>query len=164
MVIENDPSARMQYRSAGELKVPATCAVCGAGDREEGYVDLDLFVEFHGSVYLCMICFTQAADLVGMFTPEQVAHLTKQIETLLEENQLLTSELADANERNRNLSGVLASQFNVSNDVPNGKNPDSNPTESVKAADSGESEVKEPTLSKIPARVGGPKLHDITFD
>lgn len=162
MPIENDPSSRMQIRSAGDLQIPAACSVCGNPYCEEGYLDFGCFVEFHGVVYFCMTCLTQAAETAGMFTAEQVGHLTKQIETLLSANELLTSELANANERNAHLSGVLASQFSIDS-VPS-ENSDKDTTEPVKTADSGKPEVKEPTVSKIPARTGGPKLHDITFD
>lgn len=162
MLVENDPSARMQLRPAGELRMPAACAVCGNGTCEEGFLDLDCFVEFHGMVYLCMNCLIQAGEAAGMFTREQVEHLNGQMTMLLEQNEILTSELADANESVRSLNHLLARKFDserlpeqdVSKDV---KEPVSVPADR-------ESETKKPVVSKKSSGTSGTKLHDITFD
>lgn len=72
MTIENDPSARIQVRSMGELRAPGTCYVCGSGTCESGYVDFGTFVDYHGNFYLCMTCAQQVADVIGYYSPEEV--------------------------------------------------------------------------------------------
>lgn len=93
MVIENDPSARMQVRTLGELKHPATCMVCGNGNYDEGYVDLGVFYDFEGSQYLCGLCVTQAGETYGMFTPSEVKSQLELIEKLIAENAAYEEEL-----------------------------------------------------------------------
>jgi hypothetical protein len=163
MAIENDPSARMQLRSAGELMAPATCAVCGSGNCEEGYLDLATFVEFHGTIYLCMTCLVQAGETAGMFTMEQVQHLNNQLNSLLEANTLLTSENQRVTELNANLNGVLAAQFGIVSDVPS-EPPSEDVAVITESTDDRESEVEESVKIDKSAGTSRTKLHDITFN
>lgn len=96
MVIENDPSARMQVRSMGELMHPAQCMVCGNGMCEEGYLDLGVFYDYEGTMYLCKTCCYQAGETFGMFTPDEVMTQQRLINTLSEDNDFLKKELEDA--------------------------------------------------------------------
>lgn len=95
MVIENDPSARMQVRSMGELMHPASCSVCGSGNCEKGYLDLGVFYDYEGQVYLCMICATQAGETIGLYTPDEVKQNVDLINELAAENAKLKEELND---------------------------------------------------------------------
>lgn len=96
MAIENDPSARMQVLSRGELNLPGTCYVCGNGTCEEGYLDFNTFIDYHGNFYLCMTCAVQAAETIGCFTPEQVALMNELGEKAAEKVKVLEQELANA--------------------------------------------------------------------
>ena len=93
MAIENDPSARMQVLSRGELNLPGTCYVCGNGTCDDGYLDFGTFIEFHGNFYLCMTCAVQAAETIGCFTPEQVALMQKLGDEAAERVKELEQEL-----------------------------------------------------------------------
>ncbi len=154
MAIENDPSARIQFLNIGSLLAPGSCYVCGSGTCEEGYLDFGTFVDYHGSFYLCMTCFKQAAELLGFFTALEAEHLNKQNEELLAHNKELEQKLEEAIEYGRSLNVVLRDQFS------NGSGPDSasdavqaEPVQSepdpnpLKRNDSGESEPTEPTPS-----------------
>ena len=93
MVIENDPSARMQVRSKGELVHPGRCMVCGNGNCDSGYLDLGVFFDYEGTMYLCMSCCTQAGETIGMFTPDEVKSQQELIEKLTHENVQQKEEL-----------------------------------------------------------------------
>lgn len=93
MVIENDPSARMQIRSRGELVHPGRCMVCGSGNCDEGYIDLGVYFDYEGTMYLCKTCCYQAGETFGMFTPDEVKSQQELIERLTTENKTLTEEL-----------------------------------------------------------------------
>lgn len=93
MAIENDPSARMQFRTRGELAHPGQCIVCGSATCDEGYVDLGVFIDYEGTIYLCHTCVTQAAEIIGMFTPEQVESQQNLLRELDSENALMKEEL-----------------------------------------------------------------------
>lgn len=96
MAIENDPSARMQVLSRGELNLPGSCYVCGNGTCEEGYLDFNTFIDYHGNFYLCMTCAVQAAETIGCFTPEQVALMNELGEKAAERVKELEQELENA--------------------------------------------------------------------
>lgn len=96
MVIENDPSARMQLRTRGELVHPGRCMVCGNGNCDEGYLDLGVFFDYEGTMYLCFLCCTQAGETIGMFTPEEVKSQQELIEKLTIQNAQQGDELDHA--------------------------------------------------------------------
>lgn len=93
MAIENDPSARMQLRTRGELVHPGSCMVCGSGTCDEGYLDLGVFFDYEGTMYLCHTCATQAGETIGMFTPDQVNSQLSLLEQLTQENAKYKEEL-----------------------------------------------------------------------
>jgi len=162
MVLENNPSARMQIRSRGQLVAPACCCVCGNATCEEGYLDLGAFVDFHGTLYLCLLCLTQGAETAGMFTPAEVKHLQDQIAALLAEKETLTSELTDAQSYIANFDRLLRTALAPSD----GTSADSG--KSVPDATDGpedrESESKEPTTFFDSQPVSGPQLSNLTFE
>lgn len=110
-MIENDPSAKMQVRSMGQLQAPASCYSCGNGTCEEGYIDLGCFIEYVGTLYLCMPCALQVATTVGCATPEQIVLIEKQATKNEEELELLRKELDDARQHIGSVNSILGSKF-----------------------------------------------------
>lgn len=51
--------------------LPGSCGFCGSGQRSF-YIDTGLNFEFHGAFYICNLCATELANLVGCSTEEQV--------------------------------------------------------------------------------------------
>lgn len=162
MVIENDPSARMQVRSRGELVAPASCAVCGNGNHEAGYLDLGVFVDFFGTIYLCMTCITQGAETVGMYTPDEVRHLQAQVEGLITDRDQLASELNDARSYIANFDDLLRTKFSAERDASSSSS--ENVQEVTERPDSREPVLAESVTLAQSAGTSGTKLRDITFD
>lgn len=107
----NTPSDRMQLRGLGELPQPAQCMVCGNATFDEGYVDLGVWYEFYGNALLCGLCLTQAAELIGCMTVEEVAHLREQAENVTKELELTTEKLRVANERLNAFNTIYGSDY-----------------------------------------------------
>lgn len=61
---------------------------CGSGSRES-YIDTDMWIEFHGAIYLCNICVGEMASLMGFLTQEVASGLKQ-------ENDRLAAELFEA--------------------------------------------------------------------
>lgn len=89
------PSDRVQVRQLGDLQHPGACALCGNGTCNRGYVDLDIYYDYEGQVYLCMFCAEDVAELIGALLPAQSTHL----ETLNSEIAVKLKELEAENER-----------------------------------------------------------------
>lgn len=107
-------SDRVQVRSQGELRHPGACALCGNGNCDDGYVDLGIYYDYEGQVYLCMNCIEQVIHAVDGLTTEEAAFL-KEIDTNLKnENTRLTEELQVANERNAKWTDLISSIGNPS--------------------------------------------------
>jgi hypothetical protein len=165
MALVPDPSSRIQVRSAGELKHPGQCVVCGSGDTERTYVDLDVFFDYEGMVYLCNICTTQVGESIGMFTPDEVSQAQTQIEELLATVETLTKEKNDAVEYATSLDRVLTSPLRTGVDTTNLVSSEPGPaSDPAKAAVSGESEVEKPVESvNGPSTTGKSKLRNPAF-
>lgn len=162
MVLEHNPSAKMQVRSRGQLVAPACCCVCGNATCEEGYLDLGAFVDFHGTLYLCMTCVYQGGETCGMFTPDEVKQLEGLANSLAEANEQLASELRDANAHIANFDRLMRAAFAASDGVgPPVSEGVPEPTERPKDR---ESEVTEPTPFSDPESPSGPQLRHVTFD
>lgn len=162
MVIENNPSAKMQVRSRGQLVAPACCCVCGNATCDDGYLDLGAFVDFHGTLYLCMTCVYQGAETCGMFTPAEVSLLLKQVEELLAEKEQLTSELNDAHAHISNFDRLMRAAFSTGGVLDTIASEGT--TEAVSGSEDREPEVEEPTTFFKPSDASGPKLRNITFE
>lgn len=162
MIVENNPSARMQVRSRGQLVAPACCCVCGNATCDEGYLDLGAFVDFHGTLYLCMLCITQGAETCGMFTPQEVKHLTTQLDTLLVEKETLETELAKANEYISNFDNLLRSALSPGGSISGGSG--EGIPEPTHGSASGEPTPEESTTFFDSEPISGPKLRNITFE
>jgi hypothetical protein len=168
MVIENDPSARMQVRSMGELMHPAQCMVCGNGNCDEGYLDLGVFYDYEGHMYLCMICATQAGETIGLFTPDEVKSQQELIEKLTNENESLTAEVTDARPVLDALSNLFGMPLGIDDldSAAISAVADTEPvnvTEAVSGTDSGESEPEEPVANKRRGNSTRVKSGNITF-
>ena len=129
-----DASARMQLRNMGELGHPAACAVCGNGTCDEGYVDIGVYYEYEGMMYLCIPCLTEAAETGGMLSIEQVRELKEITNEALAENKVLKTRQVKMNERLKHYDALL------------GINADGVPTVTDDPADvvTDESNVKQP--------------------
>lgn len=87
-VIEN-PSGRMHLKGIGDLLFPGTCCVCGNGTYEHGYVQLGVYYEYEGEMYLCLTCLTEAAEIGGMLSLEQGVVLKDLAIKVSEQNKAL---------------------------------------------------------------------------
>lgn len=167
MPILNDPSARFQVRSRGELMAPGTCAVCGNGTCDDGYLDLDVFVDYLGTLYLCLTCLTEAGETIGMYTAEQVKTTEALMSSMAKVNEDLTQELKHARPVIDSLRAIAAA--NGTPDVPSGT-ADSEPAvveqstdKTPSGPDAGESKPAEPV--KVPGRTksSGIAARDVKF-
>lgn len=114
---EIDPSGRFQLRSRGELQIPGSCIICGSGSNEEGYLDFGIFVDYHGTLYFCMTCLGEAAQVAGFMSPQLYAETNKHIEEKLVENKSLKEEIEDAKRTIDSLKHLLGSSLTASSDV-----------------------------------------------
>lgn len=96
MVIENNPGARIHMVSRGEMLHPGTCMICGSGDPERTYLDVGVFFDYEGSMYICILCGTQIGETLGLFTPEEVNIQTEAIANLQAKVDSMEEELAHA--------------------------------------------------------------------
>lgn len=156
---EIDPSARIQLRNMGELQHPASCAVCGSGSCDAGYVDIGVYFEYEGYVYLCISCLTQAAEAGGMLSIEQSQYLRDQNNELVAESKLLHDKMEKALERLGHYDALLndsisnSNLVNASSDHSNdevlteatGESTDSASEPTDDDVSSGEGHVSEPT-------------------
>lgn len=91
---EVDPSRRIIARTRGELHHPGSCAICGCSDSERTYVDIGVYYDYEGNVYLCDHCFDEAAvQVMGYFTRDEHLKLLAQNNVLIEKNEKLQAEL-----------------------------------------------------------------------
>lgn len=61
--------------------LPGSCYLCGSATRER-FIDMAVSVEFHGAMYLCDLCVTEMATLLGFTSQEGLEALKKQVEDL----------------------------------------------------------------------------------
>lgn len=91
---EVDPSRRIIARTRGELQHPGSCAICGGSDPDRTFVDIGVYYDYEGNVYICHLCFDEAAvKVMGYFTREEHLQLLAQNNILIEQNQKLQAEL-----------------------------------------------------------------------
>lgn len=101
-------SDRVQVRSQGELMHPGACALCGSGNHDDGYVDLGVYYDYEGQVYLCMTCVAQVIHTVDGLTVDEAEFLKDINNNLAQENARLTEELQVANERNAKWTDLIS--------------------------------------------------------
>lgn len=115
----NDPSARMQVRGIGDLMHPGACAVCGNGNNTNGYVDIGVYYEYEGQVYLCMLCAEEFVATIGGATADELLVTAELTSRSLEENEQLKSEVEKLNgelEQYRNLMRIARDDAGNDND------------------------------------------------
>lgn len=95
-----DPSGRFQRVAAGEMVLPAQCAVCGKTYQEEGFVDTKLDYDFYGVVYFCADC---AFELTTVF-PEAPYHAMRA--RILQLEELLVAKDAEIKALNGAIDGL----------------------------------------------------------
>lgn len=92
-------SDRMQLVNIGQLMHPGACAVCGNGTCQFGYIQLGVYFEYEGEIYLCMTCLTQAAETGGMLSVEEAQYIQESNNTTATELLATKNELKEANEQ-----------------------------------------------------------------
>lgn len=105
----NTPSDRVQLVGRGDLRHPGCCAVCGSGNGEEGYVDLGVYYDYEGQMYLCWTCTAQVAEVIDCLLPSEAAILKELVEQTELRNKDLQTQLEAANERLRAFDVAFAS-------------------------------------------------------
>lgn len=108
-MFNNTSDSKMQLVGRGDLQPPGTCMVCGSGNYDYGYVNLGLWIEFHGNCYICAQCLVEAAEIIGMLTSEEAKKVLGDSAKLLEQNAILTTQLEEANARLRVFDDALRS-------------------------------------------------------
>lgn len=159
------PSDRMQVRNIGELMHPGACCVCGSGTCQQGYIDIGVYYDYEGQMYLCMTCLTEAAETAGMLSLEESEHLIEQNKQLAAELTDLTAtnkELSEQNEQFNNLLRPLAERsvadrlisISVPSDSPTdeGQGDETVTDESVSKRESDESVVTESATEPVRLR------------
>jgi hypothetical protein len=109
MNYEHTPSDRVQVRAIGELQSPATCALCGSGNCDEGYVDTGVWVDYFGNVYYCMTCVEQIIGVIGALTIAESKQLTDANNELIIANKQLTTEIEELREYKSRTIDLLTS-------------------------------------------------------
>jgi hypothetical protein len=96
--VNNTTVDRFQLLEHNNLVFPHKCAICGGFSDAEGrkFVDLGLEVDFFGRIYICTVCFPNAAKLVGYIPVEEFNkvkkfsfELTDVVKSLTNENRVL---------------------------------------------------------------------------
>lgn len=97
-----DSSGRIQPIEFRNLWHPGTCALCARIGRssDEHFANLQVELEFYGSIYLCLDCCAEVGDFIRMIPREKM-------ELLALERDNLAQALASANNENVYLRGLL---------------------------------------------------------
>lgn len=111
-MFDNTPSDRVQFRALGELQPPGACLICGTGTREEGYVDLGVYIDYHGQTYLCVLCVTQVGEVIGMLTNDEAQIIRGQQSDLLTQVAALKATVEEDNERLAAYATILSNPGN----------------------------------------------------
>ena len=147
-LVENDPSSRMQQRSLGELKHPGSCCVCGNGNSDQTYLELGVFFDYEGNLYVCTPCVEQIINTWGAYTAEEMAAALEGANTNFEQITRLEEELANVRTQLSAARVMLASSItgrDFADLVSEGtESADGVSAEPVSVPDAGEPEVKEP--------------------
>lgn len=143
------PSEKIQVVGLGDLLSPAACIVCGNGTCQDGYISFGIFVDYVGSLYLCMTCMLQAAETADCSGPVETEMNRTLLAQLKEENSTLRKDKETLNERLRVFSDALAgirddqprviSDYVVPSDIV-----DEAPDSLISNGEAGESEPAEP--------------------
>lgn len=108
------PSDRVQLRGRGELMHPGSCALCGSGNCDDGYVDLDIFYEYEGQVYLCMVCANQVVGVAGGLPSDEANFLKAQFEDTASRLKAAESELHELRAKLGSWDSIFSGAFGSS--------------------------------------------------
>ena len=108
---ELTPSDRVQMRGQHELMHPGACALCGSGNRDDGYVDLDIYYDYEGQMYLCRSCAEEVGNVIGMVSAEEFGHLQSMAEGLAADVTTLKAELDASTVRLTKYDDLFADRF-----------------------------------------------------
>ena len=148
---EIDPGNKIQLRPMGQLMHPACCAICGSGNRDV-YVDLSLYYDYEGQVYICLeFCMQQIADTLGFLNLQEATFLRDMSNNLVVRNEELESELQNAQLRLKRYDDLFAGLPRIESPIAGGDTSvidEQSVVEPAKEPDSGESVVKEPTTRR----------------
>lgn len=156
-----NPDSRMRKRGLGDLMHPGVCAVCGNGTYEPGYIDIGVYYDYEGQVYLCLACVNEIADTAGLLTDTEAQFLCIQNKDFAEKNEKLVHDLKVANERLQHYDALFNSNFESHPDVisdleSEDKQEDGEPAdESVNDGEAEEPVINESVTSEGPANTSG---------
>lgn len=158
------PSGRFALRSAGELRQPGQCSVCGNGTCIEGYLDLDIYFEWEGNIYLCMNCVSEAIHVVGALLPKEAETLKNIVETTHAELKVTKEQLNEYRNLDANLRRLFipdsakSGDLSISSLLTKPEPEQINTVNTPSGTDAGESESKGPVKGRRPNDVTRPKV------
>lgn len=160
------PSDRVQLREIGDLRAPGNCALCGNGTCLDGYVDLDIYYDWEGNVYLCMNCAKQTATVIGCLLPDQSRYLETLNENIAKELKETKEKLSEFQQLDDLFTGLYGSSFlpvvTAVSDAPEPESAaeQSNPADVVSITSAGKSKPPRPTTSRRSDDASRPKSSD----
>lgn len=103
-----DPSKLTQLRSRGQLMHPGTCAICGNGTCDEGYLDTGIYYDYEGHVYICLVCVrTEVLPQIGAIPYEEAEYIKNERQADATRILELENELVETKEKYRELAMAL---------------------------------------------------------
>jgi hypothetical protein len=151
----------VQVRQIGDLMHPGACSLCGSGNCDRGYVDLGIYFDYEGQVYLCMTCIDQVIETVGGLLPDQALHLKEVSEEIAKKNRELEEENAGYRNKLDSWYTLLDGAIDFRADNPNAKSDDPTGAESssepANGTSGGEPVAKESTPKRRPNDSSRPK-------
>lgn len=98
---------RFRLVGVGELTHPGECFVCRSGTRQEGYVNLDVYFDFEGQMYICNYCLNEVGAVMGMLNSEESEFLKNHAAVLAKELDEVKEKLRNAEHRLSSYDDVL---------------------------------------------------------
>lgn len=166
-MFETNPSAKVRFLALGELPSPGSCLVCGSGTREEGYVDLGVWLEYVGEGLLCVTCIIEIGECIKMLSIDEAAQIKVELNGIIQKNTLLKATVEEQDERLAAYHTLLGNLpiSSIGNAASNSDPGDTPLFEAVKESGSGESEVEESSINDGGfAGFGETESSDITAD
>lgn len=111
---EINPSARIQVRGVGDLMHPGACAICGNGTRPEGFVDIGVYYDYEGQVYICMMCAEDLVHTIDGLTAEEHAMVKSISEGFAAENEALKTQVEELSAELKQYRDSIVSAFGSS--------------------------------------------------
>lgn len=103
-----DSSGRIQPIESRNLWHPGHCALCGRIGRspEEHFANLQVELDFFGSIYLCLDCCAEVAAFIQFLPPQDLVDTQVALERAEHANEVLTAQ-------NEYLRGLLDARINL---------------------------------------------------